>query len=188
MKKIIGLFLIWGILFSPISLAHFHYKMSATAELQENSKKQLTAVAMSWLYDPTVSGMMLKSGQNMDELAKGMVKDLVELDNFTQLKFNGRRIVTERVTQYQLMKINQGGKIQMKFSFVLPLQSALFIQGNTLSIAHTDPGASASIFYHRGNNIVSGSTFSTLCRTDLKAVEGFEVGEAPETISIHCGK
>lgn len=188
MNKIIGLFLLGGLLFSPLSLAHFHYKISATAGLQVNTKKQLTAVKMSWVYDQTVSAMMLKSGQSVDTLAKTMVDDLVELDNFTQLTFNGRRIVTARVTEYKLVKLNKDNKPQMQFSFVLPLQSPLFIQGNTLSIAHTDPEASASIFYHDVKNITLGSSLSALCHIDLKAIQEFEEGEAPEAISIHCKK
>ncbi len=182
MKKIIGLLVLGSLFIATVSYAHFHYKISATATLQANAKKQLTAVKMSWLHDKTVSNLMLKSGQSTGQLASGIAGDLVDLDNFTQLQFNGKRIVTGRVTQYQLIKV----KDQLKFSFTLPLKSPLFIQGGMLSIAHTDPGASASIFYHSANNISLGNTFSSLCKKSVQTIQGFEVGEAPEAVRISC--
>jgi ABC-type uncharacterized transport system substrate-binding protein len=186
MKKIIGL-LVWGsLLLTPLSFAHFHYKINAVATLQANEKKQLTAIEMSWLYDPTVSELMLKSGQSMDQLVKSIADDLVTLNNFTQLNFDGRRIVTGRVTQYHIEKMRRGNKDQIKFSFTLPLRSPLFIQGHTLSIIHTDSGASASIFYHNANNLLLGNTFKPPCQSRAPATQGFEVGEAPEVVRINC--
>ena len=90
--------------------------------------------------------------------------------------------MTGRVTQYQLVQV----KDRLKFSFTLPLKSPLFIQGHTLGIAHTDPGASASILYHNANNIHLGSTFKSVCQKRVKAIQGVEIGEAPETIQISC--
>jgi ABC-type uncharacterized transport system substrate-binding protein len=182
MKKIRWLLVLASLFLATVSYAHFHYKINATATLQANAKKQLTAVKMSWLHDKVVSNLMLKSGQSMDQLAAGIATDLKDLDNFTQLKFNGKRIVTGRVTQYQLVKV----KDQLKFSFTLPLKSPLFIQGNTLSIAHTDPGASATIFYHNANNIVLGNTFKPLCKKSVQAIQNFKIGEAPERVQINC--
>ncbi|MCK5918021.1 MAG: DUF1007 family protein [Cocleimonas sp.] len=184
MNKIKWLIALSSLFIATISTAHFHYKISATATLQANAKKQLTAINLSWLHDKTVSDLMLKSGQSMEQLASGIANDLVDLDNFTQLKFNGRRVVTGRVTQYQLVKI----KDQMKFSFTLPLKSPLFIQGGRLSIAHTDPGASASIFYHSANSIELGNTFESHCKKSVQSIQGFEVGDAPEAVQISCRK
>lgn len=186
MKKITWLF-IWGsLLLTPLSFAHFHYKINAVATLQTNTKKQLTAIEMSWVYDPTVSELMLKSKQTMDELVKSIADDLVKLNNFTQLNFDGKHIVTTRVTQYHIEKIKRNNKDQIKFSFTLPLHSPLFIQGHTLSIVHTDPGASATIFYHNTNNLVLGNTFKPICQSRVQAIQGFEVGEAPEAVRINC--
>jgi ABC-type uncharacterized transport system substrate-binding protein len=188
MKKMIGLLIVASVLFSPLSMAHFHYKISATATLLANEKKQLTAIQMSWLYDPNVSGMMLKSGQNMDALVKGIADDLAKLNNFTLLTFNGKRIVTKRVTQYHIATVKHGKQEQVKFSFTLPLQSPLFLQGSRLNIVHTDTGASASIFYHSANNIVLGKAFKPFCQTTVTPIQGVEAGEAPETVQIRCQK
>jgi ABC-type uncharacterized transport system substrate-binding protein len=186
MKKIIGL-LLWGsLLLTPLSFAHFHYKISSVATLQANAKQQLNAIEIAWVYDPIVSEMMLKSGQNMDQLVKSIADDLVQLNNFTQLNFDGKRIVTGRVTQYHIEKIKRANKDLIKFSFTLPLRSPLFIQGHTLSIVHTDAGASASIFYHSANNLILGDTFKPLCQSSVRAIQGFEVGEAPEAVQISC--
>ena len=186
MKKIISLFVLCGLLFAPLSYAHFHYTITSTAKLWANHKKQLTAVEMSWLYDQEVSGMMLRSGQSMEALAKGIIDDLAKLHYFTQLEFNGKRIATERVKQYKLAQIKQGNKNLIKLDFVLPLQSPLFIQGNTLGIVHTDPGASASIFYRHANHILLGQIFQGICKASVQAIKDFEVGEPPELIRIHC--
>ena len=188
MKKIIGLFAVCTLLLASFSYAHFHYKINATATLYANDKKQLTAVGMSWVYDQQVSDMMLKSGQSINNLANGIMTDLVELNYFTQLEFNGKRIATTRPKNYQLVSIKQGNKNLLKLSFVLPLQSPLFIQGNTLSIVHTDPSASASIFYHHANNIILGEAFKSLCQSRVQAIKGFEAGEAPELVKIRCKK
>lgn len=188
MKKIIGLLILSAILFTPLSHAHFHYNISSVATLQSNEKKQLTAVAMSWIYDQEVSSMMLKSGQNINNLANGIMTDLAKLNYFTQLEFNGKRIPTSRVRNYKLIPIKQSNKNLLKLSFVLPLQSPLFIQGNTLGIVHTDSGASASIFYRHANNIILGETFKSLCQSSIQAIKGFEVGEAPELVRISCHK
>ncbi len=188
MKKIIGLFALCTLLLASSSYAHFHYKINATATLYANDKQQLTAVGMAWVYDPNVSDMMLSSGQSINDLANGIMTDLVELDYFTQLEFNGKRIATSRPSNYQLVPIKKGNQNLLKLSFVLPLQSPLFIQGNTLSIVHKDPGASASIFYHHANNIILGQTFKSLCQSRVQAIKGFAVGEAPERVRIRCKK
>ncbi len=188
MKKIIGLFAVCSLLLTSLSYAHFHYNIASTATLHANDKRQLTAVGMSWVYDQEVSGMMLKSGQSINDLANGIMTDLVKLNYFTQLEFNGKRIATRRVSNYKLAPIKQGNKNLLKLSFVLPLQSPLFIQGNTLGIVHTDPGASASIFYRHTNNIILGQTFKSLCQASIQAIKGFEAGEAPELVRVSCKK
>ncbi|MCK5896871.1 MAG: DUF1007 family protein [Cocleimonas sp.] len=188
MRKMIGLLILASLLLSPLSNAHFHYKISSTATLQGNEKKQLTAINMSWLYDATVSSLMLKSGQSMDALVKSIADDLVELNNFTLLTLNGKRIVTKRVAKYHIETVKHGAKEQIKFSFILPLQSPLFIQGSNLGIVHTDSGASASIFYHSANNILLGKTFKPLCQATVTPIQGVEAGEAPENVHIRCRK
>jgi ABC-type uncharacterized transport system substrate-binding protein len=188
MKKIILLLVLSGLLLAPPSYAHFHYNITATATLQANEKKQLTAVGMEWVYDQEVSGMMLKSGQSINALANGIMVDLVKLNYFTQLEFNGKRIATKQVTHYTLINIKQGNQNLLKLSFLLPLKSPLFIQGNTFAIVHTDPGASASVFYLHTNNIVLGNTFKALCTPSIQAIKGFEAGEAPELVRISCSK
>ncbi|MCK5813342.1 MAG: DUF1007 family protein [Cocleimonas sp.] len=188
MKKITLLLALWSLLFASLAYAHFHYNITATATLQANNKKQLTAVGMEWVYGQEVSGMMLKSGQSINALANGIMTDLVKLDYFTQLELNGKRIAIKQVTDYKLVKIKQGNQNLLKLSFLLPLQSPLFIQGNTLAIVHTDPGASASIFYHHTNNIILGNTFKSLCQSNIQAIKGFEAGEAPELVRISCNQ
>lgn len=188
MKKITLLLALWGLLLAPLSYAHFHYKITATATLQANAKKQLTAVGMEWIYDQEVSDLMLKSGQSINALASGIMVDLVKLNYFTQLELNGKRIAIKQVTDYKLTNIKQGNQNLLKLSFLLQLKSPLFIQGNTFAIVHTDPGESASIFYRHTNNIVLGNTFKSLCKSSIQAIKGFAVGEAPELVRMNCSK
>ena len=185
-KKISFLSLLLGLLIAPSAYAHFHYKINSTAALQANDKKQLQAIAMSWVYDENVSGILLRSGQPLNELAKGIMDDLSQLNYFTRLTLNGKTITTKKVTHYTLKKIVQNKKNLLKLSFVLPLKSPLYLQGNTLGIIHTDPGASASLFYRNTNHLITGSIFSSFCKPDVKAVKDFKNGEAPEIVSVNC--
>ena len=189
LKKITVLGLLLSVFIAPISYAHFHYTINSTATLQSNEKKQLTAVAMSWVYDEEVSGIMLRSDRALDDLATDVMNDLLKLDYFTRLEFNGKAIATKKVSNYKLEKITRDKKNLLKLNFVLPLKSPLYLQGNnTLRIIHTDAGASASLFYRNTNHIILGANFASFCTPEVKAIKGFENGEAPEIVNINCIK
>jgi len=187
MKKTTFLCLLLSLLITPSVYAHFHYEINATATLQANEKKQLKAIAMSWVYNEEVSGIMLRADQTLNDLSDGIMSDLLKLDYFTRLEFNGKTVATTDVTSYKLEKITQNNKNLLKLSFVLPLKSPLYLQGkNTLSIIHTDAGASASVFYRNTNHLIVGSSFTSFCKPSVSAVKDFSHGEVPETVNINC--
>jgi len=186
LKKVTFLSLLLSLFIAPISYAHFHYEINSTATLQANKKNQLTGVAMSWVYNEEVSGIMLRAGRPLNALAKDIMKDLLALDYFTRLEFNGKKVLTKKVSQYSLEKITQNKQNLLKLNLVLPLKSPLYLQGNnTLRIIHTDAGASATLFYRNSNHLILGK-FASFCTPKVKAIKGFENGEAPEIVNINC--
>ena len=187
LKKITFLGLLLSLFIAPISTAHFHYEINSTATLQANEKNQLTAVAMSWVYNEEVSGIMLRSDRPLKELAGDIMNDLLTLDYFTHLELNGKKIITLDVSSYKLEKVTQNKKNLLKLNLILPLKSPLHLQGNnTLRIIHTDAGASASLFYRNTNHLIVGDSFASFCTPEVKAIKGFVHGDVPEIVNINC--
>ncbi len=187
LKKYIILSLFLSLFIAPSGYAHFHYKINTTAHLQVNKKGQLAAIAMSWVYNEEVSGILLRSGRPLNILADDVMSDLLKLDYYTHLAFNGKKVLTNNVQTYKFEKITKNKQTLLKLSFILPLKSPLYLQGNnTLAIIHTDPGASASLFYRNTNHLILGPSFSSFCTPEVKAIKDFENGEAPEIVKINC--
>ena len=186
MKKISVLSLLCGLLLTPFSYAHFHYEVNSQATLVANAKNQLSAVKFSWIYSPEVSDMMLKSGQSMEQLSNSVMSDLLKLDYFTRLEFNGKKIPTSNAIEQKLMSFKQNDMNLLKLNFTLPLKSPMYIQGkNSIGLIHQDPNASATIYFRHADNLLLGN-FAADCQGSVIAKKTFGEGETPEVVTINC--
>lgn len=169
------------------AFAHFHYEAAATTVLQTNKDNKLSALKISWVYDPEVTDMMLKDNDNLKEFGEGLIKDLDKLGYFTKLKLDGKALKTTKVETYKLEKVGKDEDTRLKLSFTLPLETPLTLKGKTtLLIDHTDTSASAIIYYDTAISISFSKTLDPHCIADVKDKKKYEHGETPQLVKIFC--
>ncbi len=189
MKKILSTLLVSFFLLIPIqvSFAHFHYEAEATTVLKTNKDDKLNALDISWIYDPTVTDMMLKDNDDLKAFGKGLIKDLGKLGYITTLTLDGKPLKTTTVEKYTLEKIGKNEDTRLKLSFTLPLETPTEIKGkSTLLIDHTDPSASAIIYYETAMSISFDKTLDPHCIADVKNKKDYAHGETPQRVKIFC--
>jgi len=189
MKKVLSSFFISFFLLLSIqpSFAHFHYEAAATTVLQTNKDNQLSALDISWVYDPEVSDMMLKDNDDLKSFGKGLMNDLNKLGYFTLLKLNNKIIKTSKVETFKLEKIGKDKESYLKLSFTLPITSPVELKGkNTLTIDHTDTSASAIIYYDTASSISFSKTLDPHCIANVKDKKDYEHGETPQSVNVFC--
>jgi len=169
------------------AFAHFHYEAGATTELKTNKDGKLSALDISWVYDPEVTDMMLKDNDDLKEFGEGLIKDLAKLSYFTKLKLNAKVIKTSKVETYKLEKVGKDEDTRLKLSFTLPLETPVALKGKTtLLIDHTDTSASAIIYYDTATSISFDKTLDPHCIADVKDKKDYEHGETPQLVNVFC--
>lgn len=184
LSTLISLFLLFSV--QP-SFAHFHYEAEVTTTLQLDENNQLSAIKISWIYDPEVSELMLKDNPDLKSLSNGLIKDLAKLDYFTHLKLNDKPLQTEAVKKYTLEKLGKKDQTRLKLKLTLPLKTPIKLQGkNAFAIDHTDPSGSAILYYENANSIQFDKKLEPDCLTMIEEKKDFEHGESPQIVTIYC--
>lgn len=190
MKKIVSSLLVISsflMITMQSSFAHFHYEAEANTVLQTNKDKNLSALNISWVYDPEVTEMMLKDNDDLKDFGKGLIKDLDKLSYFTKLTLDGKHLKTAKVETYKLEKVGKDQDTRLKLSFTLPLVTPVALKGKTtLLIDHTDPSASAVIYYDTATSISFDKTLDPNCIADVKDKKEYEHGETPQLVKVFC--
>jgi len=187
MKKKLSLFgLLFGLLFSPLAFAHFHYDLPLQTTLKTNTKGELTGLNITWVYDDELTELMLKDQKNIDKLGKKLISDLHLLGYFTAVKLNGKPLNLAKVSDYNLQEIKRKDYKNLELTFSLPLKKSVSLAGkNTLSFRHEDANASAILYYDKPQHLQLG-TLKNHCKVDITEKKSFEEGEAPQNVKVVC--
>ncbi len=187
MKKKLSLFgLLFGLLFSPLALAHFHYDLPLRTTLQTNTKGDLTALNITWMYDDELTDLMLKDQKDVKKLGKKLINDLQLLSYFTAVKLNGKGLNFSKVSDYNLQEIKHKDYKNLELTFTLPLKKPVSLTGkNTLNFRHEDANASAILYYDKPQHLQLGKLKSH-CKVDITEKKTFEEGEAPQNVKVVC--
>jgi len=200
------------LLFSVGSLqAHPHVWIDLRVTPQVNDQGEITALRQAWRFDPFYSLMLIeeleKGGpedemeQRVDELALEVAKNLQNFDFFTRVRVAGQRQAFAQVTEYNLMQVGR----RIEFSFVLPLEQAIALEGQQLQYQVYDPSYYIEILHIPGRGIDQDSLPAS-CKVDLQepnpssdliekalALDEDEVPEDPqlgehftETVTLDC--
>lgn len=171
------------------AFAHFHYEAELKTLLQNNKNGELSALKISWTYDPEVSEMMLSDSDDLKSFSDHLIKDLAKLNYFTELKLNGKPLKTTAVKTYHLEKLGKGKKdpTRLKLTITLPLKSPISLKGkNALTLDHTDPSGSAILYYETPNSIHFDKQLEPNCIATIEEIKDFKHGQSPQNVIVVC--
>lgn len=124
----------------------FHYKLDLTARLVTTENAELTAVQMSWLYDPELSATLMdgedlseaKREETLEKRATDILDGLKGVNYFTTLKVDGNELDLKEVTQYNLNLVEQS---RLQMNLTLPLDKPAALKGHKLEVIVSDSSA-----------------------------------------------
>jgi len=185
------------ILFVLISLVVFIHSVYAHTEHQEiqvkslfevNSRQQLSAISMVWLYDTFSSQDMLSHEKDINRLAKNLISDLSRLNFFTRLNSGDRRLVANRVNKYKLVKvIDKDNNPTLELSFTLLINKPIKISKlKDIKIDHSDPTGRGILFYDKAADIRLTNEMKSKCQSNLKEKHEFIEGQFPQIANVTC--
>jgi ABC-type uncharacterized transport system substrate-binding protein len=163
------------VLLAPASLlAHPHVWVELRVRPLLNEQGQFTGLQQAWRFDPFYSLILIEELQRggpaseldkrYDELASEVVANLQRFDFFSRLHHSAQRLAVGTVTHYNLMRIGQ----RIEFSFELPLQQPVRLQGAVVSYQVYDPSYFIEIL-HEPNGGINRDGLSEHCRVRLEA-------------------
>lgn len=124
----------------------FHYKLDLTARLVTTENAELTAVQMSWLYDPELSATLIdgedlseaKREETLKKRAADILDGLKGVNYFTTIKVDGNELELKEVTQYNLNLVEQS---RLQMNLTLPLAKSAALKGHKLELIVSDSSA-----------------------------------------------
>ena len=188
-KITIPVFLVLFLGLSNTLKAHTdHEKIQVRSTFQVNQSKQLFAVTLVWQYDAASSKDMLNHEKDLKKLSKLLISDIARFNYFTRLNAGDRRLVTNKVSQYKLIKVkdhNSNPALQLTFTLLLnkPLDITLL---KNIKIDHADPTGRGILFYVSATDIILTNELKTKCRTEIINKKNFIEGKSPQIVMISC--
>jgi len=194
MKTILSLSTLFlTLLFTTQSFPHsYHYEVQVANTLQTNNNKQLEALKLTFLYDGSVSKVMLQDQKDLKKLGDTLITDLQKLGYFTQIKLNGKTLNTNKAQDIRLEKISakdsEGRPYNaLQLQFTLPLQKAANITKNSeLELRHEDPTEAAILYYDNADHILIEGSLKMSCKSSVKEKGDFAEGEFPQIVKVIC--
>ena len=160
-----------------------HEEIQVKSNFKVNLRQQLNAVTMVLLYDTFSSEDMLKHEKDINRLAKLLVSDLARFNYFTRLNADDRRLVSNNISQYKLVKVkDRDNNPALQLTFTLLLIKSL----KNIKIEHADPTGKGIFFYDSANDIVLSNELKSKCRTQVEEKAEFKEGEFPQIAAITC--
>lgn len=175
--------------------AAFHYKLDLTARLITTGAGELTAVQMSWVYDPELSATLLDgedlSPANRDATLKKRAKDILDglkgVGYFTKLRVDGKPLPYNEVTQYDL---DLTGQSQILLNLTLPVTKVTPIKGHVFEMIVSDTSAVGLATFVDASNLKLDEPLSSGCQAPrlVQSQDGI-IDEHPvisETMTVDC--
>lgn len=169
----------------------FHYEITVDSQLQEDADGKLSGLRMQWLYDPTVSKMLLegedlgadKRAATLQTIAADIVGDLHAYSYFTRLTLAGQALPTAKVSDYQL---ELGADQRLQLSFLLPLASPQALAGKRLDIAMLDPAGTGVLKHQNASHLILGAQTGALCTLTLEQNTDYTHSEPAQIAHLQC--
>ena len=165
-----------------------HQEIQVKSTFQVNQNKQLHAITLVWQYDTTSSQDMLTHEQDLKRLSKLLISDIARFNYFTRLNAGDQRLVTNKVSQYNLIKVkNRDGNPALRLTFTLLLNRPLDISSlKNIKIDHADPTGRGILFYVSAMDIILTNELKSKCRTEVINKKDFIEGKSPQLATISC--
>jgi len=165
-----------------------HEEIQVKSTFQVNQRQQLSAINMVWLYDTFSSEDMLNHEKDINRLAKLLVSDLARFNYFTRLNAGDRRLITNKISKYKLIKVkDRDNSPALQLTFTLLLKKPINIKTlRTIKINHADPTGRGIFFYESAKDIVLSNELESKCRAQVKEKAEFKEGQFPQIVTITC--
>lgn len=165
-----------------------HQEIQLKSSFLVNEQQQLHAVSMVWLYDTFTSQDMLSHEKDINRLAKIIVSDLARFNYFTRFNAGDRRLITNKISQYKLIKVkDRDNNPALQLTFTLLLKKPLKVKSiKTIKINHANPTGKSIFFYNSANDIVLSNELKSKCRAQLIEKAEFKEGQFPQIATITC--
>ena len=141
-----------GLVFSALAQAGgVHYQIDLANQFKANDSGQLSAVEMTWTYDPEVSSFILDGDDlspamrlaTLQKRSEDILRDLVALNYYAEPKLDGKRLAWGKYTNLGMDYNNK----QLKLKFSVSLQSPVALAGHEFSLRMADKDGSANLNY-----------------------------------------
>lgn len=190
-KSLTLLTAVYLLLITSLHAGGFHYEINARTQMMSSDKGHINGLKMTWLYDESISKMLLededltaaKRKDSLSVLANMMLSDLNTLNYFTSLLINGTPASFSKAIQPQLIITDNK---QLTLSFMLPFQKGYKVKDKTMNLALADPAGAAIVFYENAMSISMDKTLQTRCKHSLVDHKEFEHGQAAQLVSVKC--
>lgn len=165
-----------------------HQEIQVKSAFQVNQRQELNIITMSWVYDTFASTDMLSHQNDIDLLAKILVSDLSRFNFFTHLNADGRRISSNNVSQYKLIKAkDRHNNPVLQLTFTLVLKQPLSTKSlKKIDIVHVDPTNRSLFYYDDAKDIILSNELKSKCSALLSDKAEFKEGEFPQIAAINC--
>ncbi|HPY41741.1 MAG TPA: DUF1007 family protein [Thiolinea sp.] len=146
----------------------YHYQIQVSTALLANPVGELTALKMSWVYDPSMTPLLIdekdlvptNKAAALKKLGHAMLEDLFEFGYFSQVSINDQPAAISKVQEYDLSLASNNG---LSLSFKLPLQTALPVAGKIISLRLADPDGVGNLAYSSPQKITMDASLAKLC-------------------------
>lgn len=165
---------LWSALFlGASSLAQaggVHYQIDLANQFKANDKGELTAIEMTWTYDPEVSSFILEGDDmspamravTLKNRAEDILRDLVDLHYYAEPKLDGKALAWGNYTS---LGMDYQADKQLVLKFSVALKQPVALQGHQFSLRMADMDGSANLNYPSTEQIKLDPALAKGCKT-----------------------
>ena len=162
---------------SSTSVAHTEYEeIQVKTSFQVNQQKQLSSVSMVWQYDTFSCQDMLSHEKDVTRLGKILVSRLSRFNFYTSINIGDRRLVTNKINNYKLIKIKDAhGNPSLQLTVNLQVKKPVDINSiKKIKINHADPTRKALLFYDNKQDLVFEKELKSRCKATVEEKVDFD--------------
>ncbi len=188
-KNLLSFFFLLFLGLSNTLKAHTeHEEIQVKSTFHVNQNKQLHSITLVWQYDTTSSLDMLGHEKDLKRLSKLLISDIARFNYFSRFNAGDRRLVTNKVGQYNLIKAKDAdGNPVLELNFTLFLNKPFDIRSlRHIKIDHVDPTGRGILFYDSATDIVLTNELQSKCRAQVIEKKDFIEGKSPQLVTINC--
>ncbi|WP_020394652.1 DUF1007 family protein [Thiolinea disciformis] len=184
-----------GLVFSVLVQAGgVHYQIDIANQFKANDSGELSAVEMTWTYDPEVSSFILDGDDlspamrlaTLQKRSEDILRDLVALNYYAEPKLDGKSLGWGKYTNLGMDYTNK----QLKLKFSVALQSPVTVAGHEFSLRMADQDGSANLNYPNLEQVKVDATLAKSCKKITLSKETVKLPEDHtsvfQTLTLDC--